>query len=111
MTKEEALHVLLKMRKWRAWGRGEQNNENRPEMPEQKEVDNAFDVCIEMLSEFSSFSNLKDILLKELKKKEELYLKYQDEFRIDDSDLATFYEGKAKMCTEFIFFLKTLKNN
>ena len=60
MTKEEALHVLLKMQEWRAWGRGEQSEENRPEMPKQKEVDEAFDVCIEILSRFSLPSNLEE---------------------------------------------------
>ena len=49
MTKEEALNTLMKMRAWRAWGK-EQKEEERPEMPEQKEVDEAFDICIEMLS-------------------------------------------------------------
>ena len=58
MTREEALKVLIKMRAWRRWGKGEQNEEDRPEMPEQKEVDEAFNVCIEMLSRFSLPSNL-----------------------------------------------------
>ena len=46
------------MRAWRCWGKGEQNEKDRPEMPEQKEVDEAFDVCIEMLSKLSLPSNL-----------------------------------------------------
>lgn len=46
------------MRAWRAWGRSDQNENDRPEMPCQKEVDAAFDVCIEMLSETSLPSNL-----------------------------------------------------
>ena len=57
MTREEALNTLMKMRAWRAWGK-EQKEEERPEMPEQKEVDAAFDVCIEMLSQPSLPSNL-----------------------------------------------------
>ena len=60
MTKEEALKVLIKMRAWRCWGKGEQNEKDRPEMPEQKEVDEAFDVCIEMLSKLSLPSNLNE---------------------------------------------------
>ena len=58
MKKEEALKVLVKMRAWRRWGKGEQNEKDRPEMPEQKEVDEAFDVCIEMLSQLSQPFNL-----------------------------------------------------
>ena len=58
MTKSEALNTLMKMRAWRRWGKGEQNEKDRPEMPEQKEVDDAFDVCIEMLSKSSLPSNL-----------------------------------------------------
>ena len=57
MTKEEALNTLMKMRAWRAWGK-EQKEEERPEMPQQKEVDEAFDVCIELLQQFSLPSNL-----------------------------------------------------
>lgn len=58
MTREEALKVLVKMRAWRRWGKGVQNEKDRPEMPEQKEVDEAFDVYIEMLSRVSLPSNL-----------------------------------------------------
>lgn len=58
MTKEEALKVLAKMRAWRQWGKGEQDEKDRPEMPEQKEVDEAFDICIEMLSNPSLPSNM-----------------------------------------------------
>jgi hypothetical protein len=70
MTKEEALRVLLKMREWRVWGRGEQSEENRPEMPKQKEVDEAFDVCIEILSRFSLPSNLEEAAGKYLERPE-----------------------------------------
>lgn len=55
MTRKEALKVLMKMRAWRRWGKGEQKEKDMPEMPEQKEVDEAFDVCIEMLSRFSHY--------------------------------------------------------
>ena len=57
MTQEEALNTLMKMRAWRALCKG-QKEEERSEMPEQKEVDEAFDVCIEMLSRSSISSNL-----------------------------------------------------
>lgn len=60
MTPEEALKVLTKMRAWRRWGKGEQDEKDRPEMPEQKEVDEAFDVCIEMLSGFSRTCNFEE---------------------------------------------------
>ena len=60
MVKEEALNVLIKMRAWREWGK-EQKEEERPEMPEQKEVDEAFDLCIELLQQHSLPSNLDEV--------------------------------------------------
>ena len=68
MTKEEALKVLIKMRTWRRWNK-EQKEEERPEMPEQKEVDEAFDVCIEMLSKPSLPSDLDEVVEKSSQKR------------------------------------------
>lgn len=45
----------------------------------------------------------------EIERLQEIYLVNQDKFKVDDTDLSIFYEGKAKMCGEVFYLLDKLE--
>jgi len=54
---------------------------------------------------------MNELLIKiraEIERLKEMYLVRQDEFKVDDTDLSIFYEGKAKMCGEMLAFIDSL---
>lgn len=52
-----------------------------------------------------------DKIRQEIERLQEMYLVNQDKFKVDDTDLSIFYEGKAKMCGELLSFLDTLQES
>lgn len=52
--------------------------------------------------------SIKEQIRAEIERLQEMYLVNQDKFKVDDTDLSIFYEGKAKMCGEVLAFLDTL---
>lgn len=52
-----------------------------------------------------------DLVKAEVESLQEKYLVRQDEFKTYDEDLSIYYEGKAKMCEEFLSFLDTIEED